>query len=435
MTEPHTITRRDRLVLHAVAAATTVLILAPLVAPGYVLSFDMVFVPDQALRWSLIAPADGLPRAVPQDAVVALLSFVAPGWLLQRIALGAAIYLAALGAGRLVPAQRLLTRVVAGVGYAWTPFLAERLLLGQWGLLLAYAALPWLVAAAIGIREERPGALPRLILAAAASAITPTGGVIALGTTAVLTFARGQAWLRTGGIPVAAVFALNVPWLAAAALTSAGGRSDPAGVAAFAARGENWSGPFGALAGTGGIWNALTTPGSRGSVLVPIVTIVIVALAVFGFGVLRTRWPAGAAARLSVVAAGAFALAALGAIPVTARLLEWAVSHISGAGLLRDGQKFIGPYALLLTLGMALGAERLAHRFAEPRARLLLLATVALPIAVMPDLAIGGLANSGRSPIRPSGTAWPMWSVRSRARYSACRSVNITRTPGTVIEP
>ena len=144
--------------------------------------------------------------------------------------------------------------IVAGVGYAWTPFLAERLLLGQWGLLLAYTALPWLVAAAIGVREERPGALPRLILAAAASAITPTGGVIALGTTAVLTFARGQAWLRTGGIPVAAVFALNVPWLAAAALTSAGGRSDPAGVAAFAARGENWSGPFGALAGTGGIW-------------------------------------------------------------------------------------------------------------------------------------------------------------------------------------
>ena len=186
------------------------------------------------------------------------------------------------------------------------------------------------------------------------------------------------------------MFALNVPWLAAAALTTAGGRSDPAGVAAFAARGENWSGPVGALAGTGGIWNALTTPGSRGSVLVPIVTAVILALAAFGFGVLRRRWPAGGAARLSVVAAGGFALAVLGTLPWTANLLEWGVSHVPGAGLLRDGHKFLVPYALLLVLCAALGAERLAQRLAEPRARLLLLAIAAFPVAVMPDLAIGG---------------------------------------------
>ena len=43
---------------------------------------------------------------------------------------------------RLVPTGRTLPKVVGAFAYAWTPYLAERLLLGQWGLLLAYAALP-----------------------------------------------------------------------------------------------------------------------------------------------------------------------------------------------------------------------------------------------------------------------------------------------------
>jgi len=381
---------RDRLTLHLVAAVVTLLVLAPLVAPGYVLSYDMVFVPHQPLRWDLIAPTSGLPRAVPQDAVVSLLNLAVPGWLLQRVALAGAIYAAAIGAGRLVPAERSLTRVVAAVCYAWTPFLAGRLLLGQWGLLLAYAALPWLVAAAMGVRAGRPGALPRVILAAAVSAITPTGGVIALAATAVLTFGVDRPTLRRSGVSVAAVALLNAPWLVAAAVTTAGGRSDPAGVAAFAARGENWSGPVGALAGTGGIWNAQTTPASRASVLVPVVTVALLCLAGAGVGVLWRRWPAGGAARLAILAGAGIAVAVFGTLPLTADALAWAVSRIPGAGLLRDGQKFVMPYALLLATGAALGAERLAARFKEPRARLVLMAMVALPVALTPDLAFGG---------------------------------------------
>src|SRR5262249_58781736 len=33
--------------------------------------------------------------------------------------------------------------------YAWNPFVAERLLIGQWALLLGYAGLPWALRAAI----------------------------------------------------------------------------------------------------------------------------------------------------------------------------------------------------------------------------------------------------------------------------------------------
>jgi hypothetical protein len=379
---------RRRFVPHAVAGAVTAVVLAPLALPGYVLRYDMVFVPRQPLSWELVAPADALPRAVPLDALVSLVNLAAPGWLVQRIALIAVVYLSALGAARLVPTGRTGTRVVAALGFAWTPFLAERLLLGQWALLLGYAALPWLVAAARDVRAGRSGALPRLALAAAPAAVTPTGGLIALVTVAVLLPVRARATAAA----LAVVAGLNAPWLVAAVTGAAGGRSDPDGVAAFAARAENWAGSWAALAGTGGIWNAQTVPASRASPLVPVVTLVLLAVAAAGLRELRRRWPGGAD-RLLVLAAGAFLVAAAGTAP-GAPVLEWLVAHVPGAGLLRDGQKFLIPYALAVALGFALGAERIADRLArrfEPAAgRVLLAAAVLLPVALLPDLALGG---------------------------------------------
>ncbi|BAL87102.1 hypothetical protein AMIS_18820 [Actinoplanes missouriensis 431] len=391
---------------HLVAAGITAVVLAPLALPGYVLRYDMVFVPRQPLSWEMIAPADALPRAVPLDALVSLANLAVPGWLLQRICLVALVYLAALGAARLVPSGRALTRAVASFGYAWTPFLAERLLLGQWALLFAYAAMPWLVLAVRDLRAGRPGALPRLVLAAAPAAVTPTGGLIALVTVAVLLplhpRAPGKPPEELPGKPprspatavaLAAVAALNAPWIVAALTSAAGGSSDPEGVAQFAARAENWAGTWTALAGTGGVWNAQTVPGSRTSVLAPLVTVVLLAGATIGLRVLWQRWR-GDAVRLFVLAGGGFVLAVAGATPA-AGLLRWLVVHVPGAGLLRDGQKFLIPYALVLALGFALGAEwlakRMSRRFEPGAGRVLLVSAVLLPVVAMPDLAFGGL--------------------------------------------
>ncbi|MET8232958.1 hypothetical protein ABZS77_20045 [Micromonospora sp. NPDC005298] len=394
---------RDTLPLYAAAVTVTVLVLAPLAAPGYALLYDMVFVPRQPLTWDLIAPAQSLPRAVPMDALVSLVTQVVPGWVVQRSVLVGAVLLAAVGAGRLVPTDRSAVRLFAAVAYAWTPYLAERLLIGQWGLLLAYAALPWLVRAALDLRAGRDGALARVVLAAAPAAITPTGGLIALGVVVLLVPQR-----RTPGRPltgpvllsakrargmryaVAGLTLLNAPWVVAALVTGAGGSSDPAGVSAFAARAENWAGPLVALAGTGGIWNAQATPGSRAAPLVPLATLVLLVLAGVGVGLLRRRLPAGTTLRLAVLAGSGYLLAALGVLPGGDALLRWAVVHLPGAGLLRDGQKFLAPYALLLVVCAALGAERLVSRIDREVAGVVLAGLLLLPVAVMPDLALGG---------------------------------------------
>ncbi|MEV0135340.1 hypothetical protein AB0H83_43680 [Dactylosporangium sp. NPDC050688] len=442
---------RERVALYGIAAVVCVVVLGPLVVPGYVLAYDMVFVPRQPLRWDLVAPADALPRAVPLDVVVSLVTQVVPGWLLQRFVLVAVLTVAAVGAGRLVPADRLLTRLVAAVGYAWTPYVAERLLIGHWALLLGYATLPWLVAAAIGLRAGRPGSLARLVLAAAPAALTPTGGLMAFVVVAVLVPGRvaavRPASLRpTTVLAIAAVAALNAPWLAAAAITTAGGRSDPFGVTAFAARAENWSGAFGALAGTGGIWNAQTTPASRQSALTPLVTAVLLAFAVSGFMVLRRRWAgdgsplaAGPAVRLAALALGGFAVAAAGAVPVVADGLAWLVSNVPGGGLLRDGQKFLAPYALLLVLSAALGVERLAARMpanAPAAGRSLLIGLMLLPVVAMPDLA---LAGAGR--LRPVqyGADWEVVAGRVGERPGTVLSLPLAAyrvyhwNPGSVV--
>ncbi|MGC4895173.1 hypothetical protein [Micromonospora sp. DT31] len=400
---------RETLPLYVVAAAVTVLILAPLAAPGYALRYDMVFVPHQPLSWDLVAPAESLPRAVPMDALVSLVTQLVPGWLVQRVALGGAVLAAAVGAGRLVPTGRHGVRLVAAVGYAWTPYLAERLLIGQWGLLLAYAALPWLVRAVLDLRAGRDGALARVLLAAAPAAITPTGGLIALGT--VLVLAPGWGRRRPVVSAVAGVALLNAPWVAAALVTGAGGSSDPAGVASFAARAENWAGPLVALAGTGGIWNAQATPSSRAGALVPLATLLLVVLAAVGGGLLRRRLPAGTAVRLGVLAAGAYLLSALALLPGGRGLLGWAVVHVPGAGLLRDGQKFLAPYALLLVVCAALGAERLVSRIDREVAGVVLAGVLLLPVAVLPDLAFGGVGR-----IRPVSYPADWQAVADRLR-------------------
>ncbi|WP_433363865.1 hypothetical protein ACQPZX_32925 [Actinoplanes sp. CA-142083] len=382
-----------------------VAVLAPLVRAGYVLRYDMVFVPRQPLTWNLLAPVGTMPRAVPEDALVSLSALLAPGWLVQRLVLAGILAAAAIGAGRLVPTRRGLTRLVAALAYAWSPFLAERLLIGQWGLLICYAALPWLVGAARDLRLGRPGAGARLVLAAACASVTPTGGVIAMVTTAVLVLGgrptakrpaghtpTDPAWhlsRRRGNLVVIGVVALNAPWLVVAVTSPMIRVSGPEVVAMFAARAENWGGALLALAGTGGIWNANAAPASRAGQLVPLITIALVAVAVVGFWPLRRRWPDGTATRFAWLAGGALLLSSVGVLPGTRGALGSAVDLLPGAGLFRDGQKFAMPYALLLAVCLALGAERIADRLPAVGGRLVLAGFLLLPVVALPDLAWG----------------------------------------------
>jgi len=407
----------------AVAAAVTAAVLLPVLGRGFVLSYDMVFVPRQALDRDDIGLGSALPRAVPVDAVVAVASRLVRGDVVQQVALAATLVLACVGAARAVPSESALARCVAGALYAWNPYVTERLVQGHWALLLGYALLPFVLTAAAGMRAGRPGATARTVLALGGAALTPTGGLlaVALAGTVVGWPRRGRGRGRrllvehgtAGSVPAAApapadrryvgaaslvcaltrvVLAgavLNAPWWLPGLLHPAAGRSDPAGVAAFAARPDTWAGTAGSLLGLGGIWNAGVVPASRGWLLAPLLSALpLVALAA-GWPLLRDRLGTAVARALAAAAAAGLALALAGSLGPGAAALRWAVQHLAGAGLLRDGQKFVAPLALLIALGAALGVERLRWRLPAPTRVAAGAAALLLPLLTTPDLAWG----------------------------------------------
>ncbi|MEV4089979.1 hypothetical protein AB0J43_57895, partial [Nonomuraea fuscirosea] len=123
------------------------LALGPALGWGFTLLQDMVFVPEPEFSPFTFGLAGGAARVVPSDAVVTALAQVLPAELVQKAILLAVFVLGCSGAALLLPSGSLGPRLVAGAFYVWNPYVAERLLIGQWALLLGYAGLPWVVRA------------------------------------------------------------------------------------------------------------------------------------------------------------------------------------------------------------------------------------------------------------------------------------------------
>jgi hypothetical protein len=362
--------RWSRLVVPGVCLGMSLLVLAPLLGRGFVLTYDMVFAPRQYLLPDSFGLGSALPRSVPADAVVGALTVLVPGDLLQQLLLLGALFAGPLGAAKLVPTESVGVRVVAAVGYGWTAYLAERLLMGHWPYLLAYAALPWVV---LAIRDTSPKGAARTVLACLPGILTPSGGIL-VSVTAIV--AGGTKRLKVT-VPIAIV--LNAPWWVPALLHSTTAVSTEAGVAAFAARGESWGGPVLSLLGLGGIWNAEVTPDSRANPLVPVITLATVAVALLGLRELHKRW-GPLARRLTILGAAGVLIAALPTLPGGRELLGWTVANVPGGGLLRDSQKWVAWWALPLTLGVAKAVDRVNRKA-------IVAAAVVIPLVVMPDFA------------------------------------------------
>ena len=125
------------------------LALGPGLRRGFLLSYDMVLVPREPFTAGLAGLAGGPPRAVPSDAVLAVASRVLPADIAAKLVLLGIFVLACSGAAALLRGEHWLARLAAGAYYAWNPFVAERLIIGQWALLLGYAGLPWVLRAAL----------------------------------------------------------------------------------------------------------------------------------------------------------------------------------------------------------------------------------------------------------------------------------------------
>ncbi|MFN8170130.1 MAG: hypothetical protein U0S36_15300 [Candidatus Nanopelagicales bacterium] len=378
------------------AAMLSVVVLGPSLAPGYTLIGDQVFVPDQSLLPWMLGLGGGLPRSVPQDAVVAVLTGPVPGWVWESVALVSALVLLGAGVARLLRAAGTATRCVGVAVAVWSPYVAERLLIGHWSLLLAVAVLPWALVAADGVRRGRARSAPVWLLWTALASLTPTGGLLVVAVSApVLLWSsavpRGRRVLvALGGL------VLQLPWLVPSLQHPAA--SGAAGADVFALRPE---GPWGALLtalGTGGLWNADAVPGSRATLLAPLATLGLVVLAVLGRRAVVEVLGRPVALTLVAASAVGLAVALLGSWELTRPATRWVVEVVPGGGLVRDGQKWLAPWLVLLAVASALGARRVARAVARRAGdaslrRLVLAAVLAVPLLTLPDLAWGALGR------------------------------------------
>ncbi|HEX6678943.1 MAG TPA: hypothetical protein VF486_28500 [Actinomycetes bacterium] len=431
-------------------ALAALLVLGPLLVPGYVLTYDMVFVPRPALSRELLGLGTSVARAVPSDLAVALAGRLLPVDLVQKLVLLATLVGAGLGAARLAPTRLPAGCAAAGVLYVWNAFVYERLLMGHWALLVSYAALPWVVLTAAACR--RPGrsrrALRRLAAALAVAAFSPPGGVIAAGLALLVAgFPARPPGGRAGDRPAAApapagsiagppraasgrrllaiaglALVLNAPWLVPSVLHPGGVPVRPVGVAAFASRPDGPLGTVGSLATLGGIWNADVVPPGRDSPLWLPAFALVATLAVVGWRRLAAGpLDRGAVRGLLAAAAVGFLLAAAGAVPGLRQGVQLLVEHVPGGGLLRDAQKFVAPLAVALAAGFGGGVEWLAGLLATPARRKLAAGLlVATPLLLLPPL------------------AWGAWGRLGAARYPASWAearalVAADREPGALL--
>jgi hypothetical protein len=386
-----------------------VLALGPGVLPGYLLSYDMVFVPSPPFNAAVLGTSGALPRAVPSDAVVAALARVIPADAVQKLILLAIFVLASAGAAWLLRRERLPAQLASGVLYAWNPFVAERLILGQWATLLGYAGLPWVLAAlarpARGLRSHARLAVALLpaavggfaaMLISAGTAIPAALWPSDTGDPAGQTARRGvRTRLGRAAIAAAVLLALSLPWLIPAVTRHVA--TSTAGVAAFAARADTPFGTAGSLLMLGGGWNAQAVPAGYGG-LASTGWLALAVVALGGFLLLgRRRWPG-----LLVAAALGLAIALLGATGPGQDLLRGLIGWWPGFAVLRDGQQYVAPLALAEALGLGLvvarvlaGGSREAGR--EGR-RAAVVALALLPVLLLPGLAWGA---AGR--LRPAG--------------------------------
>jgi hypothetical protein len=373
------------------ALALALLVLGPALAPGFLLVRDMVWVPDLPLRADELGLGSGLPRAVPSDAVVAVLDEVVPAMLLQKLMLVLALAAGGVGAARLLERADshaddrppLLARLVVVTLFGWNALIAERLLMGAWPVLVGYAVLPWLLVATR--RWRREGRLPPSLLVLVPLGCLSAGAGLATAV-AVLAGSVGRARTTQALLRVAAG---NAPWLVAGLLHAGSATSDPAAAQLFALRGEgSVPAPLAALT-LGGIWNTSVQPAARTGALGWVTLLVLVGLALAGLRSWWRRTPARERTALLVCWAVGWCTAVLTWLLPGA--VGWASEHVPGAGVVRDGARALVLCAPLLALLVAEGVRVLAGRTTAGRvARAsLALGAVLLPVALLPGLALG----------------------------------------------
>jgi hypothetical protein len=386
--------RRARASDLAVSATIAVVVLGPvLLARGYVLRGDMVFVPGQPWKGAWIGLDGRVPRFVPGDAFLSAADAVLPGDLLQKAVLLLVFVVAGWGTGLMLASYGGVARAGAITFYLWNPWVYERLAIGQWGVVVGYALLPWCVLAAERLRPRDVRAWCALVgWLGLAAVFSPASGLVALAVVVAVLVGRRRWSCLPGALGVGLV--VNLPWILPSLLIVSGMSSASGQFSGFGPRAESGWGVPGSVLSLGGIWKAGAVPAERGNDVVVGLSLLLTVVGLLGLRRVRRRDPARVVG-LGLVGLAAVLLVLATAVHAIASGLDDLATAVPAVGLVRDSQRFLGPAALLLAVGVAGAADWLWEqaRPGHEAMRAVAVLVVLSPVLALPSLAwgLGGL--------------------------------------------
>ncbi|MBF8304055.1 MAG: hypothetical protein HW399_430 [Dehalococcoidia bacterium] len=134
----------------------SLIVLGPLLQPGFILTLDMVFGPGVKLADWFYGLQTNIWGELPAWGVMALMNTLIPMWLVQKLLLFAILFIAGYSAHKLSPTQHIPGKYFSGLLYVLNPFVYVRFMAGQWQFLAGYAIAPLAIKAMISLAQH-PG--------------------------------------------------------------------------------------------------------------------------------------------------------------------------------------------------------------------------------------------------------------------------------------
>ena len=319
--------------------------------------------------------------------------------------------LATTGAARLLRTAVLPARLGAGLFYAVNPFVFDRLYVGQLGVLLGYALLPFAVAALIDAAQE-PHRMGRAAFWAGATVMMSEHFAwILVPVTAAILLTRShrmRASVRLGAAALGAA-AISSYLLVAPVLAGVSPAGPLTQLAAYRTRGDP---RFGLLVNVAGLYGFFrpgpTEPKNLFSGWIAVLAALMLIVAVGYVAVLRDS--AHRRDGLAILAAGITGyFLALGDQGPTGGLFRLAYEHVPGFVVMREPDKFAVLVALAYAYGFGWGIAWLTTRSRQKVAQVAVAAlAIVLPFAYTPNL-LGGLGGQVKVSEFPNS-----WSIASR---------------------
>lgn len=353
----------------------SLLIVGPWLGRGYILTLDMVFTPELRLP-------EQVGSSYPFHALLHYLNFFIPADILQKFLLVGILIAAGYGAHRLisyvlVPASWHMRfgQAVGGIFYVINPFTYERLMAGQYAVLLGYALLPWFLHGLLRLLRQ-PSRMTALRLGLLATVI----GIVSihtLGPAALLAIVcllgvifrykeRWQQYATQLGAATLLFAVLSSYWLipllagnSSAARQIAGfGAGDQA---AFATGGANAAEKVANSLQLRGFWaerhDLFTLPWDRLGIAWHVLALLLIGAAVGGIVWCWRHERRGIAMLLgATLAAGAL---------LASGLVTSVLSHAGPLAGFREPHKFAMLIALAYSLGLAAGIAALIDFWSE----------------------------------------------------------------------